>query len=121
MVVLVVKTAQAIISRHAHRIHVLRVLLIHALQVTHVQAIVLGTHVLQAIHVLRVLLIPVLQVTHVLRVLLTHVQHALEIPVHPLVHVLLNPKLAVNVETSAVANHDLPSSSQFSLESSRFR
>jgi len=107
VVVLVVKTAQAIISRHVHRIHVL--------QATRAQEIVLGTHVLQAIPVLRVLL------THVLRVLLTHVQHALEIPVRPLVHVLLNPKLVVNVEISAVANHDLPSSSQFSLESSRFR
>jgi hypothetical protein len=59
-------------------------------------------------------------VIRALRALLTHVQHALEIHVHLLAHVLLNQNLAVNVETSAVANHDSPASSQFSLESSRF-
>jgi hypothetical protein len=106
-VVLVVKTAQVIISRRVHRTRVL--------QATHVQEIVLATHVPQATHVLRVLLIPVL------RVLLIPVQHALEIHVRPLAHVLPNPKLVVNVEISAVANHGLPSSSQFFLESSRFR
>ena len=109
-----VKTVLATISKHVQQIHALRALLTHVLQVIHVQATVL------AIHALRALLTHVLQVIHVLRALLTHVRLALEIPVHPLAPVLPNQNLVVNVETSAAANHDSPSSSQFSLESSRF-
>jgi hypothetical protein len=67
------------------------------------------------------LLVPIVLLIHALHVLQTHVQHVLEIHARPLVHVLLNQNLAVNVETLAVAKNDSPSSSPFCMESSRFR
>jgi uncharacterized membrane protein len=74
----------------------------------------LATHVL--------LLVPIVLLIHALRVLLIHVQHhALVTHVHPPVHVLLNPKLAVNVEALAATKHGSPSSPPFCMESSRFR
>jgi hypothetical protein len=103
-VVAVAAIAPAIISNLALVIHALQV--IHAHPEIHVRQalIVLLTH---ALHALR---------THVLLVAIALVTH-----VRLLVHVLLNPKLVVNVETLAAVKYDSPTSSPFCMESSRFR
>jgi len=83
--------------------------------------LVLATHVHQVIHVLLALIVLLI---HALRALATHVLlavTALVTHVRLLAHVLLNPKLAVNVEALAVTKNGSPSSSPFCMESSRFR
>jgi hypothetical protein len=60
-------------------------------------------------------------VTHVLLVPPIHVLLALVTHAHLLAHVLLNRKLAANVEALAVTKYGSPSSPPFCMESSRFR
>jgi hypothetical protein len=74
--------------------------------------------------VIHALLVVIVLLIHALRVLATHVLLvviALVTHVRPLVHVLLNPKLAVNVEALAATKNGSPSSPPFCMESSRFR
>jgi hypothetical protein len=77
--------ALATITNHVHRI------LVQHLPVTHVQATVLQIHVL-----------------HALRIHVQVVATVLATRVRLLAPVLLNPKLVVNVETSAVVKHVSP-------------
>jgi hypothetical protein len=100
--------AEVVLTAQATILNLALAILVH--RATHVPLLVL---IVLLIHALQVGVAPL---THVLQVAI-----ALVIHVRLLVHVLLNPKLVVNVEVLAVTKHGSPSSSPFCMESSRFR
>jgi len=100
--------AEVVAIAQATILNLALVILVH--RATHVPLLVL---IVLLIHALQVAVAPL---THVLQAAI-----ALVIHVRLLVHVLLNPKLVVNVEALAVTKHGSPSSPPFCMESSRFR
>jgi len=105
---LAVVVAEAVVIAQAIILNLALATLVHP--ATHVPLLAL---IVLLIHALQVAIALVTRALQVVIALVTHVR--------PLAHVLLNPKLVVNVEVLVATKHGLPSSSPFCMESSRFR